>query len=147
MIPTVRLVLEAKLPQRGSADAAGLDLFTLSDFSLGPGKRLLVPTGIAMAFQHGTYGRIAPRSKLANKFGIDVLAGVIDADYRGQIHVILLNTGHDWFHAEAGDAIAQIIHETCLMGNCLEVHHLPDTERGHEGINSQEFRRSGATVV
>src|ERR1700745_3122895 len=85
------------LPTRGSAQAIGLDLYAdvteaRGAIEIRPGYRALVSTGIAIALPPGYYGRVAPRSGLALKQGIDVMAGVIDEDYRGEIHALLLNT-------------------------------------------------------
>jgi dUTP pyrophosphatase len=83
---------DAKLPTRGSASAAGLDLYSIEAVCLPPNQRSLVRTGLAVAIPRGFYGRLAPRSGLATKKGLDVLAGVIDADYRGEIRCLLHNT-------------------------------------------------------
>ena len=85
----------AMLPTRGSSAAAGLDLYSIESVTLEPGQRVIARTGLAVAVPEGHYGRVAPRSGLATKQGLDVLAGVIDADYRGEIGCLLLNTGAD----------------------------------------------------
>src|SRR5580765_2481859 len=90
-----KLHADAVLPARGSAHAAGLDLHSIEEIQLSPKQRVLVRTGLAVAIPGGFYGRIAPRSGLATKKGIDVLAGVIDADYRGEIQCLLYNTGDE----------------------------------------------------
>ena len=133
----------AKLPERGSQFAAGLDIRTNEeDFVLSSGERKLVKTGVYLAdCPIGTYLRVAPRSKLANKVGIDVLAGVVDCDYRGEICVILYNTGDTGYYFTKGDAIAQLIPETINLAPVREVTEATDTERGEKGINCSEERR------
>ena len=80
-----RLHPEARLPTRGSAGAAGLDLCAVERLTIESGGRAAVRTGLAVAIPRGFYGRVAPRSGLAVRHGLDVLAGVIDSDYRGEI--------------------------------------------------------------
>jgi dUTP pyrophosphatase len=101
----------AIIPTRGSTGAAGYDLYSTETYVLTPGERKLFKTGLNMAIPSGMYGRIAPRSGLAFKKGIDVLAGVIDEDYRGDVGVILINLGKEDFSISVGDRIAQIIFE------------------------------------
>jgi len=127
-------------PSRGSADAVGYDLRA----DLGHGGRYVVPveqrrtipTGLAMAIPKGYYGRVAPRSGLAHKHGIVVLGGVIDPDYRGEINVMLLNTGGDPFYIEHGDRIAQIILERVITPEITLVEELDETERGEGRFGS-----------
>ncbi len=98
-------------------------------------------TGIAISIPRGTVGLIWPRSKLAAKFGLDVLAGVIDSDYRGEIMVSLLNTSDRVVELRKGDKCAQMIiqqHFSSLP--MVEVDSLDDTERGKSGVNSSELR-------
>ena len=90
-----RLDPRATLPARGSVLSAGLDICSIEDATIEPGQRTLVSTGLAVAIPEGYYGRVAPRSGLATKNGLDVLAGVIDADYRGEIRCLLLNITND----------------------------------------------------
>ena len=109
-----RLQPTASLPSRGSADATGFDLYSTDHYVVFPGQRVVVSTGIGLQrFPTGTYGRIAPRSGLAVKHGLDVLAGVVDPDYRGEIKVVLLNTDvRNPFVIKPGYRIAQLILET-----------------------------------
>ena len=88
-----RLHPAARLPTRGSAGAAGLDLYAVERVTIAPGARAAVRTGLAAAVPCGFYGRVAPRSGLAVRHGVDVLAGVIDSDYRGEILCALVNHG------------------------------------------------------
>ncbi len=136
-----RLHEDAVIPTRGSAEAAGLDLYSLESVEIPAGKRALLRTGIAMAIPKGTVGLIWPRSKLAAKQGIDVLAGVVDSDYRGEIHVSLLNTGEDAVEIRKGDKTAQILIQAISVEQPLEVSELDETERGSAGITSTEMRR------
>lgn len=94
LIQVKKLSENAIVPTRGSAGAAGYDLYSTEDYVLKPSERKLFKTNISMKIPDGYYGRLAPRSGLAFKNGIDVLAGVIDEDYLGDIGVILLNTNN-----------------------------------------------------
>lgn len=135
------------LPSRGSAQAAGLDLSAdiPNDFPglrkkrLLPGQRAAIDTGIKVAIPEGFYGRVAPRSGLAFKHGIDVLAGVIDSDYRGELKVILLNTGDEDVVIEHGERIAQLIIEKIAFPDIIVVGNEDDlslTGRGENGFGS-----------
>jgi dUTP pyrophosphatase len=104
----------AVLPQRGSALAAGLDVFAIEDVEIGPKQRAAARTGLAVAIPAGFYGRIAPRSGLAAKKGLDVLSGVIDSDYRGEILCLLYNTGDEIINLPAGSKICQLIIEQII---------------------------------
>lgn len=129
-----RLTRDAELPARQTSGAAGYDLYASASVSILPGKRALVPTGIAIALPEGHYGRVAPRSSLAVK-GIDVSAGVIDADYRGEVKVLLLNAGFEMFTAHKGTRIAQLIVERVFTGPVVESD-LDRTSRGSGGFGS-----------
>ena len=139
MVRVMRLSPTASLPIYHSAQAAGMDLCADEDVILPPGGgRVLINTGIAIALPEGTYGRIAPRSGLAFKHGIDVGGGVIDADYRGAVKVLLFN--HDPkipVVVKVGDRIAQLIVEV-IRSNVpiVEVDALNTTERGDGGFGS-----------
>jgi dUTP pyrophosphatase len=133
-----KLSENAKLPIRGSEWAAGYDLFAAKDDVVFAQKRVLIPTDIALSIPSGYYGRIAPRSGLAYKHGIDVLAGVIDADYRGNLGVILYNTNIVEFRVNKGDRIAQLIIEKCHDVEWQETEELETSVRqdggfGHTG--------------
>lgn len=131
---------DAKLPMRGSEQAAGLDLFTIENAIISPGCRALLKTGIAVALKPGTAGLIWPRSKLAAKLGIVVLAGVVDSDYRGEVMVSLLNTGNKDVELMKGDKVAQLIVQPVLRDSLKVVDNLSDTERGVDGVLSSEMR-------
>jgi dUTP pyrophosphatase len=126
----------AKIPRRESHGAAGYDLSSAVDVTIPPGSRAVVSTGIAIAVPEGTYGRVAPRSGLAAKHGIDVLAGVIDEDYRGEVGVILLNTDSTAFSIAAGDRIAQLVLEKIETPLVAVVTDLGSTARGGGGFGS-----------
>lgn len=93
-------------------------------------------TGLSIACPTGTYGRVAPRSGLAVKKFIDVGAGVIDADYRGEVGVVLFNFGVEDFFVTTGDRVAQLVLEQVCMVPAVEVEELSDTERGAGGFGS-----------
>lgn len=133
----VKLLSEnATMPKKGSDLAAGFDLASAHDITIRAGGRAMVKTDIAVACPPGTYARIAPRSGLAFKFGIDVGAGVIDADYTGPVGVILFNFGESDFDIKKGDRIAQMILEQVSMVPAVEVEDLDNTERGAAGFGS-----------
>ena len=131
-----KLSEKAVLPTRGSDLAAGYDLSSAADMVLKPGARAIVPTDLSVACPPGTYGRVAPRSGLTVKFGIHVGAGVIDADYRGPVGVVLFNLGDQDFTIHQGDRIAQLILEEVRIVDVEEVEDLEDTERGAGGFGS-----------
>ena len=127
---------EAVVPTRGSEFAAGLDLSSVESVVIEPGDRAIVATGLAVIIPNNTYLRIAPRSGLAAKHGIDVLAGVVDSDYRGEIKVILVNLGKEPFAVMPGERIAQAILEQCVIADVETVEELTDTDRGANGFGS-----------
>lgn len=131
-----RLHPEARLPSRGSAGAAGLDLYAVERLTIEPGGRAAVPTGLAVAVPQGFYGRVAPRSGLAVRQGIDVLAGVIDADYRGEILCALVNHGDAPFEVEPGARIAQLVVEAIATPEPAWAEDLAETGRGAGGFGS-----------
>ncbi|KAK6245384.1 hypothetical protein SCA6_008474 [Theobroma cacao] len=129
-----KLSEKAVLPSRGSPLAAGYDLAT--DTKVPARGKALVPTDLSIAIPEGTYGRVAPRSGLAWKHSIDVGAGVIDADYRGPLGVILFNHSDVDFEVKVGDRIAQLIVEKIMTPDVLEVDDLDSTARGDGGFGS-----------
>jgi deoxyuridine 5'-triphosphate nucleotidohydrolase len=126
----------ARLPERGSAGSCGLDLYTIESFNILPGSRVNVRTGLAMAIPYGFYGRIAARSGLVFKHGINVLGGVIDADYRGEVVCLLENLSDVVFTFNAGDRFAQLIIEQVAMLTPSWATDLDSTERHHSGFGS-----------
>ncbi|HEY0431085.1 MAG TPA: dUTP diphosphatase [Pyrinomonadaceae bacterium] len=131
-----RLDPRATLPARGSVLAAGLDICSIEDAVIEPRQRALVPTGLAIAIPEGYYGRLAPRSGLATKNGLDVLAGVIDADYRGEICCLLINTGAEPIHLPAQSKICQLIIEKIITPAAVWADEISETDRGSEGFGS-----------
>jgi len=119
-----RLSDDARLPCRGSAHAAGYDLASAEDTVVPPRGKARVRTDLCIAVPRGTYGRIAPRSGLAAKHFIDVGAGVVDADYRGNVIVLLFNHDVSAFVIRKGDRIAQLVLELIVTP---EVHEVTDT--------------------
>ncbi|KAI0774026.1 dUTP pyrophosphatase [Fomes fomentarius] len=127
---------KARLPTRGSALAAGYDLYSSETKVIPARGKALVDTQISVAVPAGTYGRVAPRSGLASKFMIDTGAGVIDADYRGIVFVLLYNLSDQDFTVNEGDRIAQLILERIVTPDVVEVQDLDDTLRGAGGFGS-----------
>ncbi|KAJ3806925.1 dUTP pyrophosphatase [Lentinula lateritia] len=127
---------KAKIPSRGSALSAGYDLYSAEKKIVPAHGKALVDTQISIAVPLGHYGRVAPRSGLASKFMIDTGAGVIDADYRGVVFVLLFNLSDKDFEVEEGDRIAQLIIEKIHTPEILEVQDLDETLRGAGGFGS-----------
>ena len=126
----------AVLPARGSALAAGLDVCSIEAIELQPKQRATVRTGLAVAIPPGFYGRVAPRSGLAANNGLDVLAGVIDSDYRGEICCVLYNTGDQVIELPAGSKICQLIVEKIITPEAAWAGDLDETARGAGGFGS-----------
>jgi dUTP pyrophosphatase len=129
------------LPAYETAGAAGLDLrAALPDgpLRLEPGARLLVPTGLVLELPVGTEGQVRPRSGLALRHGVTLLntPGTIDADYRGEVGVILINHGREAFTVQHGDRIAQLVIAAVLQAAIVEVEELSETTRGSGGFGS-----------
>jgi len=142
-----RLVPEAKLPVRGSAQAAGFDLSAAVAASIPAHGKAIVKTGLSIATPLQTYARIAPRSGLAAKHMLHCGAGVVDADYRGEVGVVLFNHGAIPFEVAAGDRIAQLILEKIAMLECVETESLDDTERGAGGFGSTGIASATDAIV
>ena len=131
-----RLTETSTLPTRGTVMAAGLDLYADENLVVPAGDRALVPTGIALALDPNTVGLIWPRSGLAVKYGIETGAGVIDADYRGEVKVLLINHSHSAYLAKRGDRIAQLLIQPAMKPALIEMAELPPSERGDSGFGS-----------
>jgi dUTP pyrophosphatase len=132
---------DARVPERAYAGDAGLDLATCEAVRLAPGERALVPTGLAVAIPEGYAGFVQPRSGLAARDGLTVVnsPGLIDAGYRGEIQVVLLNTDRErTFTAEAGERIAQLVVLAVPELTLREVEDLPPSERGVRGFGSSQ---------
>lgn len=128
---------EAVVPAQAKYSDAGYDLTALEGYDLGPGERQPFRTGIAVAIPAGHVGYIKPRSGLAARHGIDVLAGVVDAGYRGEVLVLLVNTDTtDTFSVAPGDRIAQLVIQPVAKVAFLQVAELEESHRGHNGFGS-----------
>ena len=132
---------QAELPRRMSAEAAGMDLAAcLPDgpVELAPGERRLIPTGVAVAIPSGHEGQVRPRSGLALRHGLSIVnaPGTIDADYRGELKVILVNLGAAPFVVAHGERIAQLVVAPVVFPAVVEVEHLPAAVRGDGGFGS-----------
>lgn len=126
----------ATLPTRSNPTDAGLDLYALHPVHLGPNGRAIIPTGITVAIPEGHYGKIEGRSGLAARDGVAPLGGVIDADYRGEVKVILVNHSRNNWFAKPGDRIAQLVILPIVTPDVVEMRELPGTERGDGGLGS-----------
>lgn len=128
------------LPQYQSAQAAGLDLLAAvtADVIIPPGQRAVVPTGIAIALPPGSEAQVRPRSGLAARHGVTVLntPGTVDADYRGEIQVILANFGDAPYVVQRGARIAQLVIAPVLHATLSEGHELAASKRGSGGFGS-----------
>ena len=126
------------LPAYATAHAAGLDVVAAEDVTLAPGARHAVATGFAIAIPEGYEVQVRPRSGLALKNGITCLntPGTIDADYRGEVKVILANLGSDPFEVKRGERIAQLVPAAVQRAAFAEVEELDDTARGAGGFGS-----------
>lgn len=128
--------VNAKPPTYQTNGSAGMDLYSTIKTSMEPGERCLIKTGLKIAIPVGYEGQIRPRSGLANKYGITVLntPGTIDADYRGEIMVLLYNAGGNSFSVNIGDRIAQIVFNKVEKANIMVVTELSETIRGEGGF-------------
>jgi len=126
------------LPRYMTPHAAGMDLYAAvtDDVTLAPGERSLVPAGIAIALPEGCEAQIRPRSGLAIKNGLTLLnaPGTIDADYRGEIKIIMANLGQEPFTVRRGERIAQMVVAPVLTATLSAVDELPETERNSGGF-------------
>jgi len=134
-----RLTDAARLPTRAHDGDAGFDLYAAEAAELGPGERASVGTGIALAIPHGHAGLVLPRSGLAARHGIALVnaPGLIDAGYRGELRVLLLNTDRERpFQVEPGDRIAQLVLVRVETPSVEEAAELNETARGAGGFGS-----------
>jgi len=138
-LPVKRLREDALLPGRAYAGDAGLDLAACERVELRPGERAVVSTGLAVAIPEGHAGLVLPRSGLAARHGIGKVnsPGLIDAGYRGELKVVLLNTDRErTFVVEPGMRIAQLVVVPVATPSPVEVRELPGSERGERGFGS-----------
>lgn len=134
-----RLRSDAVFPTQAYEGDAGLDLAACESVTLGPGERVVVPTGIAVEIPEGYAGFVQPRSGLAARHGIGIVnsPGLIDAGYRGEIQVVLLNTDRaESFTVGAGMRIAQLVVAPVASVQLVEVEELAVSERGERGFGS-----------
>ena len=155
-VPTV-VPPDGYLPARTTADAAGYDLCSAEDVSLEPGQRATIGTGVKMAIGNpsimskfpainfNVHAQVRGRSGLAKK-GIDVFQGTVDADYRGEIKIIVINNSDQTFEMKTGDRIAQLVFLITLVPMLVEVEKVEGTERGEGGFGSTGIR-AAATVA
>jgi len=144
---------DGKEPFRANESDAGYDLFSTEYIVIEPFQRKLVSTGVNVEIPQGFYGRVAPRSGLACKKGIDVMAGVIDSGYRGEVKVLLINLNFEGYNLQPnafeamfgsankteikpGDRIAQLIIEKCHTVEWKSMKTLEDSQRGEGGFGS-----------
>lgn len=136
----------AVLPRYMTAGAAGMDLCAALDSSIQirPGERTLVPTGLSMELPFGFEGQVRPRSGLALKLGLSMVntPGTIDADYRGEVGIILINLGQEPITIEPGDRVAQLVIAPVVQATIVEAEQLSDSTRaeggfGHTGISQE----------
>jgi len=133
-----KLTQEAVIPAYQTELAAGFDLHSIEDYVLKRGERKLIKTGLAFEIEPGYEVQIRPRSGLAFKHGITVLntPGTIDADYRGEIMVLLINLGEEDFEIKKGERIAQAVIAPVIQAEFVEVEELSETKRGKGGFGS-----------
>lgn len=137
-IPVLRLDPTLPLPTHAHPGDAGVDLYARSGHLIGPEEWAMVPTGIAVAVPDGHVGLVAPRSGLAARHGVGVVngPGVVDAGYRGEIHVLLINHSREPFQFERGERIAQLVVVPAVDQELWEVDELPPSPRGAGGFGS-----------
>jgi len=133
-----KLSAEARVPRKGTARAAGHDLYANEGTDVPAKGQAIVGTGMAIGLPHDTYGRIAPRSSLAVKRRLMTNAGVIDSDDRGEVKVVLANLGDQAYRVKKGDRIAQLIIEKFDNRELQDVTQLDDTERGDQEFGSSD---------
>jgi dUTP pyrophosphatase len=138
MLRVRRLDPAAVVPERAHDDDAGLDLRSVESLVLKPGERAMVRTGLAIELPAGHAGLVVPRSGLAARHGISGVnaPGLIDAGYRGEVKVILLNTGADPFPVDVGDRIAQLVIVAVAVLEVVEAESLEASARGDGGFGS-----------
>ena len=128
------------LPAYATAGSAGMDLMAAvpQDFTLMPGERALIPTGIRIAVPEGYEAQIRPRSGLALRYGLALVnsPGTIDSDYRGELKIIIMNLGGADFVVHRGDRIAQLVISKIYHADIIETDELSQTERGEGGFHS-----------
>lgn len=140
-----RLDPDVPLPAYAHDGDAGMDLTAAAEVTLAPGERTAVPTGLAMAIPTGWVGLVHPRSGLARRHGVTVTnaPGTIDAGYRGEVQVLMINLGDDTVTLSRGDRIAQLVLQQVGQARVVEVDQLDDTARGAGGFGSTGVAKRG----
>ena len=137
LFKVVKLHKDAVIPERATLGSAGYDLCSVEDVTITPGARAIVPTGLAIGIgAFDVYARIAPRSGLAAKNGLDVMAGIVDSDYTGELKVVLINLGTETVVLHKGSKIAQLVFERIALPRLEEANALDSTTRGDGGFGS-----------
>jgi dUTP pyrophosphatase len=135
-IEVKKLHPQAILPSRAHYDDAGLDLCLLHDLTLAPGEKIAAETGITLAIPTGHVGLVWDKSSIPFKYDIKTMGGVIDAQYRGEVKVLLINLGKETISLEAGSKIAQLLIQKVELSEVQEVDELTETVRGEAGFGS-----------
>lgn len=125
---------DAKTPKRATDGSAGYDLYAVESCVVQPNARVLIPTGISLEFSENMAAIIKSRSSLAVQYGFDILAGLIDSDYRGEIKVAGINHGNEPIEFKKGDRIAQIVFTNIYTSEISLVDDMSETERGKGGF-------------
>lgn len=149
MTGSIEVLFSGALPVYAHPGDAGADLVAAEDVVLGPGERATVPTGLRIALPNGYVGFVVPRSGLAAKHGLTIVnsPGTVDAGYRGEIRVTLLNTDpREPYAIATGDRIAQLIVMAVPAVRFVEVERLPGSERGEGGFGSTGYGSTEATT-
>lgn len=131
-----KLHSDAKIPQYALLGDAGLDLCTLQDVDIQPGKRADLSTGLSFAIPDGHVGLIWDKSGIAFKRGIKTLAGVVDSGYRGEVRVALVNLSDDTQSFKKGDRVAQLLIQKVERAEIIESEELPESQRAHAAFGS-----------
>jgi len=136
ILQVAKLTDKAIIPTRGSDKAAGYDLYSAYDYVIPARGKILAKTDIQIKVPHGTYGRVAPRSGLAWKQHIDIGAGVVDEDYRGNVGVVMFNHSEVEVTIKTGDRVAQLVCEKISYPEIQVIDTLDETIRGEGGFGS-----------
>lgn len=138
-IKAKKLYPDAQLPKMMREGDAAMDFYAYQDYEFLPGQSQMVATGVAMAIPLGYWGNVRDRSGLAAKHSIHTMAGVIDANYRGEIQIVMINLGSEVYHIKKGDRICQIIIAKHEQIELEEVDKLDNTNRGEDGFASTGY--------
>ena len=142
-----KLTLEASIPTKGSKQAAGHDLYAQETKVIPPNGQGFIGTGIANGLLSGTYGQVAPRSRLAAKYSLTVNTGVLDADYPGEVKVVLVSLGTKDYKIDKEDKIGQLIEEKVLSEEVLKVEDIEKRERGEKGFGSGDQKATKTEMM